>query len=202
MTSRTAEFEAGHAHAYPEIHASDLSTDDARRSREVSSSEFQSIAAAGAARYDVMKAKSAEPKGLDAHWGDVVNSAYEATREPWGGATYHGKTGKALAAHTNSYALTAREPGAKAVSVAPGASHEEFSAAMDNARREYSPALRRQGHHLGVFHDEDKGSIDIDPVVIVHNRRQVEEIGAYTRATGGAYHFKSGEGYWPPHVKG
>jgi len=28
----------------------------------------------------------------------------------------------------------------------------------------------------------------------------VEQVGSYTRAIGGAYHFKSGNGFWPPHV--
>ena len=42
--------------------------------------------------------------------------------------------------------------------------------------------------------------IDIDPVAIVDSVDQVERVGAYTRAIGGAYRFSDGNGYWPPHV--
>jgi hypothetical protein len=37
-------------------------------------------------------------------------------------------------------------------------------------------------------------------VLVVDTAAEVEQIGAYTRAVGGAYHFRSGDGYWPPHV--
>lgn len=186
---------------YPEIHAGDLSTPDARRSRAVSSEEFQGIAAQGAARYAEMSTKAAEPAGLNRHWDSVVDHAYGASREEWGGTTVNSRTGRPLGTRGNQYALTAREPGMESVSVHPGASREEFGTAMDTARSRYKDVLSRQSHHLGVFHDADKGSIDIDPVVVVNNRKSVEQIGAYTRAVGGAYHFKSGDGYWPPHVK-
>jgi hypothetical protein len=187
---------------YPEIRASDLSTSDARRSRSVDSAEFQKIAHRGAGKLVNRMDASQEPKGLNKNWDHVVDHAYEASREEWGGTTVHSRTGKPLGTKGNQYALTVRDPGMESVSVKPDAPKEQFAGAMEEARSRYSSILSRKDHHLGVFHDADKGSIDIDPVVVVKNRRDVEDIGAYTRATGGAYHFKSGDGFWPPHVKG
>jgi hypothetical protein len=183
------------------IRAQDLSTPDARRSREVTPDEFHQIASRGAQKYEAMKAASQEPKGLDRNWDSVVATAHEASREPWGGVTVNPRSGKPISTSGNKYAITAREPGMDTVSVEPSAPPEEFRGAMGEARQRYGEILSRKNHHLGVFHDADKGAIDIDPVVIVNNRKDVEEIGAHTRAVGGAYHFKSGNGFWPPHVR-
>jgi hypothetical protein len=51
-----------------------------------------------------------------------------------------------------------------------------------------------------VFHDDENHRIDIDPVLVVTNRADVDTIGAATHAIGGAYNFSDGNGYWPPHV--
>jgi hypothetical protein len=37
-------------------------------------------------------------------------------------------------------------------------------------------------------------------VLVVNNLDDVESVGAYTHAIGGAYHFQSGDGFWPPHI--
>lgn len=185
---------------YPVIRKSDLSTPDARRSREVSPAEFQSIAEQGRQRIEQMKAASKPPTGLDRHWDEVVSRAHQESQQEWGGVTVNPRSGRPVQT-SRGYSLTVRNPDQEPVSVQPGASREEFGSAMSQARERFSEQLTRQGHHLGVFHDADKGSVDIDPVVIVKNRKDVESIGAYTRATGGAYDFKSGDGYWPPHVK-
>jgi hypothetical protein len=44
------------------------------------------------------------------------------------------------------------------------------------------------------------GRIDIDPVTVLDTLQEVETIGAWTHAIGGAYGFASGDGFWPPHV--
>lgn len=187
---------------FPTIHASDLSTPDARRSPEVSPEEFQGFARRGAAKYATLKAGASEPSALRGKsWDKIVNDAYTSSREPWGGMTVDAHTGKHVPADADKYALTAREPGMEGVHVSPKASREEFSRAMETARKRYKSILARPGHHLGVFHDEDTNTIDIDPVLVTDRLEDVHDIGAYTRAVGGAYHFKSGDGFWPPHVK-
>ena len=76
----------------------------------------------------------------------------------------------------------------------------EFDEAMNIALAKYGKQLAKGGSYLGVFHDDDLNRIDIDPVTVLDSLREVETIGAYTHAIGGAYHFASGDGFWPPHV--
>ena len=188
---------------FPTIHLGDLSTPDARRSPEVSAEQFQKHAQRGAAKVARLKGAATEPKALtdSKSWDNIVSMAYKASREPWGGETIDAHTGKTVAADANAYALTVRDPGMSTVSVKPGASEAEFRKAMEEARSKYKDILSRPGSHLGVFHDQDVNRIDIDPVMVTPNLSDVHDIGAFTHAVGGAYHFKSGDGYWPPHVK-
>lgn len=152
---------------------------------------------------------------MDAHWGHIKDQAYELAKQPWGGATINGRTGKMrgdtadevdskVGSNTGfghgDYAITNRAPHEDVISIPTSARREEFHSAMDRAKEKY-PQIGNSGGHLGVFHDVDKGSIDIDPVLMVHTPDEVEKVGAYTRAVGGAYHFQSGNGYFPPHVK-
>lgn len=186
---------------YPVIRRSHLSTPDGRRSRAVSNDEFQSLAAKGQSQVEQMTKESSPPEGLDRNWNLVVDHAHKASQEEWGGTTIDSHYGAPRAQGSDEYAITVRDPDHPGISVKPGASREHFADAMGRAREEYGHILSRPGHNLGVFHDADKGTVDIDPVLTVKNRADVESIGAYTRAVGGAYHFKSGDGYWPPHVK-
>lgn len=185
---------------YPEIHASDLSTSDARRSPAVSAEEFQRHAARGAEKIAVMKEGATPPEYLDKHFARVAAKAYKATREKWGGVTIDAHTGEEVASDADAYALTIREPNQRSVSIGPKAGGRAFQNAMLTATQRFREQLSRPGSHIGVFRDEDTGTIDIDPVLVTPNLSDVHDIGAYTRATGGAYHFKSGDGYWPPHV--
>jgi hypothetical protein len=149
---------------------------------------------------DALKANTEEPTGLDNNWDSLVKHAYNATRQPWGGATINAHTGVPLTGTEDAYALTARDPGKSSISIHPNASPEEFGQAMSQARQQFAPELSRPGHHLGVFRDEDKGTIDFDPSYVTNDPKHIETVGAYTHAVGGAYHFKSGDGFWPPHI--
>lgn len=182
------------------IRAEDLSTPDARRSRPVSMEEFQQIAAEGAQRMREMHQEADGTAGLDRNWSQIIEHAYRATREPWGGVTIHSATGRPLNTRGNSYALSATPGGTDSVIIHPKASKEDFAGSMSQARDKFGEILARKDHHLGVFHDDDRKAIEVDPIVIAKNRADVERIGSFTHATGGAYHFRSGKGFWPPHV--
>jgi len=187
---------------FPVIHASDLSTPDARRSPEVSPEEFQAHARRGAAKVARLKAGATEPTALSgASWDKIKAHAFKVSREPWGGDTIDAHTGKSVPDGLDAYALTVRDPNMPSVHVDPKASEAAFDKAMETAKSRYHDILSRPGHHLGIFHDQDTGTIDIDPVLVTPNLADVHDIGAYTHAVGGAYHFKSGDGFWPPHVK-
>ena len=186
-------------------------------SRGVDALEFQQLARAGHKYMEATKGKQGS-SGIDTNWDEIKQRAHEITREPWGGATITSHTGhfigdtaddvaaKSAQAQgkgfgTDRYAVTNRHPGQPQISIPADAPQHHFNAAMDQAKASY-PQIANRGGHLGVFHDADKGTIDIDPVQVVRTPDEVEKVGAYTHAVGGAYHFASGNGYFPPHVKG
>lgn len=188
--------------AYPPIYKEDLSTPDARRSRPVSHEEFQNLAQQGERLHKTLAspAYKQSTSGIDNNWDATVKHAYDQTRQPWGGATYHPSTGKALQGNEDAYAITARDPGKQSIEIDPQSSYQDFHKAMSAARQQFGPELSRADHHLGVFHDADVNKIQFDPAYVTPNHHYVETLGAYTRNVGGAYHFKSGDGFWPPHV--
>lgn len=187
----------------PEIRLSDLTSGDGRRSPAVSSDEFQEYAKRGAEKYATLKAGAKPPYALinKARWTQITNRAYAESRKPWGGMTVDTHLGTTVDSNADKYALTIRKPGTPSVTVDPAADADKFRAAMDDAKERFSEELSWPGAHLGIFHDQDTGQIDIDPVLVTDSLEDVHDIGAYTHAVGGAYHFKSGNGYWPPHVK-
>ena len=185
------------------IYASDLSTKDARRSPEVSEAEFHTYAQRGKAKYDQLATQRTGAMALEGpRFKRLIDEAYDATRSEWGGVTVDAHTGEHVKVDADAYALSIRKQGVDSVTVDPAATREDFEAKMDEARTKFAYELTFPGAHLGVFHDADLKRIDIDPVLVTPSLEDVHDIGAHTRAVGGAYHFKSGDGFWPPHVKG
>ena len=188
-----------------------ITADQARGdSRPVSQEEFQRLANIGRRQLEEYADKAKKINLTDDEWSAVKESAYAEATQSWGGATIDLHTGRALPQGTNAYAITVKslalaertsDKKAKAtVSIPENASKEEFNAAMELARKRFGYTLARENHYLGVFHDDDNKRIDFDPVLVVTKSRDVETIGAATHAIGGAYNFKDGLGYWPPHV--
>lgn len=169
-------------------------------SRPVSHEEFQRLAHIGQGQLDRMAADKAPTTGLDRNWTKVRAQVYAEVQQSWGGATIDAHTGHALPQGENKYAITVKSEAHSTISVHESASPEAFHAAMDRAKQEFGPLLERQSHYLGVFHDDENHRIDIDPVIVVTNRSDVDTIGAASRSIGGAYNFMDGNGYWPPHV--
>lgn len=187
---------SGRGHTFPVITAAQARGD----SRPVSRAEFQRLAHVGQAQLDKFASDSTPHAGLDQHWAKIKSESYAEVIKPWGGATIDAHTGKALPQGANAYAITVKGIGSKTVSVHENATEAEFNAAMDKAKSQFSKILQRQEHHLGVFHDDENHRIDIDPVLVVTKRSDVDTIGAASHAIGGAYNFSDGNGYWPPHV--
>lgn len=165
-------------------------------SPEVSSDKFQEMAAQGK---DQLAAIQAD-KRPDA--GDVTintDAAYAAVQESWGGATIDPTTGEAKD-FPSGFAVTIREPGQEQISIPEKATADEFAKAVDTAKTQYADQLQGKDTYFGVFHDDDKQTIDIDPVAVVSTKNEAETIGAYTHAVGGAYDFSTGNGVFPPHI--
>lgn len=172
-------------------------------SKPVSREEFQRLASIGQAKLDKMKKNASPTTGLDDldNWQKLKNDTWSEVQNEWGGATIDAHTGQALPQGVNKYAMTVKDPGVNTLSIPIGSSQIAFRTAMEVAKQKFRPILEREGHHLGVFRDDDLGRIDFDPVIVVNNLSDVHTIGAATRAIGGAYNFADGNGYWPPHVK-
>jgi predicted ABC-type ATPase len=179
----------------------EITPDEARgNSRPVSAHEFQQLAQAGSKMVADMKRDSSQITGLEDHWDDLKDRSYKAAQQSWGGMTIDSHTGTPVESNADRYAMSVKPASFHSVSVPENATREEFGNAMDRAREAFRPVLERKGYHLGVFHDDENHRIDIDPVAVVDTPYQVEAIGAYAHSIGGAYHFKSGDGYFPPHV--
>jgi hypothetical protein len=169
-------------------------------SRPVSHEEFQRLAHLGNQWIDRAKRDASPTTGLDRNWPQIRERAFKEAQKPWGGATINSHTGEFLPDGADLYALSVKPRGMVTISVPETSSQQEFEQAMDQARQMFGPALQRAHFHLGVFHDDEHHRIDIDPVAIVDSTDLVDQVGAYTRAIGGAYHFHTGNGHWPPHV--
>jgi hypothetical protein len=170
------------------------------QTRAVTPEQYAQIAEDGRQRYEQYSAHADGTGGMDAAWPQLREHAWNEAQQPWGGTTINAATGQPIQGTPDAYALTVRKPGALSVSVPGDANREQFMGAMDQARQQFDPELQRQGHHLGVFHDADLNRIDFDPVFVTPDRNESEAIGAYTRNVGGAYHYATGDGFWPPYV--
>lgn len=185
-------------------------------SQAVSPAEFQRSAQRGQAHLDRLAARGQSTAAMDTPAGraKVADTAFAATREEWGGGTYSPSTGKNVSFRSPAkFALTVRDPEDRGISVPNTVNREQFGNALEEAHARYADKLARGSHYLGIFHDPTKevgghtGAIDFDPVAVVggkggfeKGRQQAKDMMSATHALGGAYHFASGDGFWPNHV--
>jgi hypothetical protein len=203
-TAREALDAAGMPEVEP-LTQSQFSNPDTPRTRQVTPAEYSALALRGRDRLNGMLDDSAAPDALQGQtWDEVKSQAWDSVQTEWGGITVDAHTGQAVTGDEDAYAITFRPPGTETVSVPIGGSREEFDAAMEQALTQFggeqdSPLWAQQAH-LGVFRNDDTGNYEIDPVLVFDNLDDVEAVGAYSGSEGGAYNFKDGLGYWPPHV--
>ena len=180
-----------------------ITKEEARgNSRPVAQDEFDKLAEIGQRKLASLQKDPSPPTGLDDNWNNIKQNTWLKAQADWGGDTIDAHTGKSVtpAEKSGPFSLTVREPGQDSVVIPQDATQEQFNKAMDTARQRFGKQLSYKDHHLGVFHDNDKGTIDIDPVLVVKNAGDVQTIGAYTHAVGGAFDYATGNGYFPPHV--
>jgi hypothetical protein len=185
-------------HQFPPITADEARGD----SQAVTPAKFQATAQRGAALIQHGADNASPPEAMHRQWGKLTADAYKSVQEPWGGITADTHTGQHVAPDADKYAVTARSPGQEPVKVGMNPSPLQFSQAMNNAQSRFHDQLSHEGAHLGVFRDDDIGEIHIDPTRVLSNRKDSDAVGAASHAVGGAYHFKSGNGAFAPHVKG
>jgi hypothetical protein len=116
--------------------------------------------------------------------------AFYETKKSWGGATIGMETLDIVPDGIDAYACAVSE---HTIDIPEGPDFLAFSNAFNQAYHDfYGKAV-----FLGVFHDDDKHTIDFDAVEIVGTTDEVDALNRTRPVIGGAYNFKTGNGYWP-----
>jgi len=198
-----AQLDALQNHPSTPITESDMANQSGR-GRTVTPVESRALAEEGKVEVDRRLANSSAPTGLD---NLDVHRLYQETRpevnDGWGGDTIDAHTGASVVKATDGtdqMSLTVRLPGMKEITVDPNADEATFARGIEQAKQEYATILASEGAHLGIFRNDTTGRIEIDPTYVVGDSHQVETIGSYTHANGGAYHYQTGNGVWVPNI--
>jgi hypothetical protein len=118
----------------------------------------------------------------------IKQIAYRRAQKMWGGATISAD-GFMVPDGIDAYAVAI----SPTVSVFESASFATFAAAFDAVMADMG-----DDDYIGVFHDEATGTIEINRVAVVNTRAEVDALyAAGNPMPGGAYHFATGDGYWP-----
>ena len=115
-------------------------------------------------------------------------NAFDQAQFPWGGATISRSTGEFVPSDYDGYAVTYGET----ISLDVRDGFMLFSDAIDRIIRDY-PGIP----FVGIFHDAVKGTIDINASYVFDTKEEVDEYAETHEIVGGAYHFLTGNGYWP-----
>ena len=118
--------------------------------------------------------------------------AYAQVRKPWGGLTIDLSNAQTVPAGADAYAVSLRPAGMASVSIPETATLAEFAHAFNVALTRYGVSP-----YLGIWHDDEHHVIEFDPVDVVATTAEVDALGAIYPVAGGAYHFATGNGYWP-----
>lgn len=188
---------------YPELHARDMSA-GGTNSPLMTRAEFQASAARGEDIVNNAIANSSPPVNLMT--GPNIQAAVDAAQQEWGCVTIDAHGGGVVSQASqppDPVSVSMRDAGqgsvivsAAAVAADPGA----LMAAMQQAQTQFADQLSAQGAALGMFRDMESGTTQFDPVLVVQGVSTARDVGAYTGATGGAYRFSDGLGFWPGHV--
>lgn len=191
------------------IRKSEITPSGQDQSAPVSAGQFQKLAQTGSNMLSGMRERGPTPN-FDGGMDTAKSHAYAATRSSWGGGTYNPRTGNPVDFHEpDKHAVTVREPGQSPVTVPDHVNADQFGQAMEHAKSKFANQLSTPQHYMGVFRDDDLHEVHMDPVVVTQDRNhdegqgrfKAQAIAAATHSVGGAYHFASGNGVWPPHVK-
>lgn len=118
--------------------------------------------------------------------------AFKRCQANWGGATLNVRTEEFVANDYDGYAYAISDT----VSVCDRVTFAEFASTLDKVVN----AWLEDGDvsYIGFFHDNTKGTIDINVAFVVDSKSKVDEaFDMGIKMLGGAYHFLTGNGYWP-----
>lgn len=117
--------------------------------------------------------------------------AYDAAREPWGGATVHLESAQLVRDGVAAYAVADHTLG-ETITLDANVSWPEFAGAFALAAETFGGAP-----FVGVFNDADFEVIQLDPVRVVRSAAEADEIYSPSATSGGVYDFSTGLAYRP-----
>jgi|SRR5690242_7957232 len=115
--------------------------------------------------------------------------AFKRSQNSWGGATIRVSDSQFVANDAIGYVFAV----GPTIEISEDANWQEFSEAIEKLEANSPDAA-----YFGFFHDNRKGTIDLNPVMFVKTRAEVD--AAYNDGVdmpGGAYEMHTGDGYWP-----
>lgn len=115
--------------------------------------------------------------------------AFKRSRESWGGATIRTSDSQFVADDAIGYVFST----GPTIELPEDCDWREFGEAFDKLEANNPDAA-----YVGIFHDNAKRTIDLNPVAYVKTRAEVDfAYAAGNPITGGAYELATGDGYWP-----
>lgn len=118
-----------------------------------------------------------------------TRALYNEMQKSWGGATVNQDTGAWVPQGLDAYAVATTDT----MSIDENASYSQFAKAYGQAQSQFGSSP-----YIGVFHDDVKHTIDFNGATVVNSKAAVDALyKAGNPVSGGAYHFKTGNGYWP-----
>lgn len=115
--------------------------------------------------------------------------AYKRVQASWGGATVCASNSAFLPSDAVGYVFAV----GGTIEIPENADYFVFRGAVYALERAYPNAV-----YYGFFHDNAKRTIDLNPVMYVKTRAEVDAAYASGVAMpGGAYELATGDGYWP-----
>lgn len=115
--------------------------------------------------------------------------AFKRSQNSWGGATIRVSDSQFVASEAIGYVFAI----GPTIEIPESADWQEFSEAFAKLEANYPDA-----DYFGIFHDNAKRTVDLNPVMFVETRAEVD--AAYNAGVdmpGGAYELHTGDGYWP-----
>ena len=118
----------------------------------------------------------------------VRQIAFKRCKASWGGATISQETGELIPDGIDAYAVAIGDT----IEMPASAPFAQFTTAIDQIVAKHPDATC-----VGVFHDNAKGTIDVNPVEVLYSLDELNEFAETHVIVGGAYHFATGMGVWP-----
>ncbi len=167
--------------------------------REVSQKDADLLSKAGAAI--VTRSEAAPREHVQPLNNKTLKTISDSIKKEWGGTSFNlrnnkphdGKKGFAGGVIPNEQTIR--------IPIADALVPRKLASALTQARTKFKDYLGRPDHYLGVFRDDKKGTVTIEPTIILKTKSQAEALATHLKSDGGVYDYSTGDGVFPVRVK-